>query len=395
MPLTLESPIAQIDPRLAARTAGRRRKGVEPAKADEVLASAFDITTVGGLLHHYPRRYIDRSRVQTIRELKIGGFVTVIARVRKVAKRQTRNRQTMVTVTIGDGTGYLDLTFFNQPWLASQYQEGQELAVSGLATLYRGRLQLSNQEVEFLGGDDADLVHTGRITPVHQAVGGHHHPDDPRADPPRARAAAHAPRSDGRRAEAGGIDRGLRPRDSRHPFPRRRSGAGAARERLKFDELFTLELGVAFRKHRVEAEQQGVAHRAGQRAHRPAAGDAPVRAHRRTAPGDGRGRRGHGAASPHERAAAGRRGSRQDPGGPARRAGGDRVRATRPRSWRPPRCWRASTSARWRRCWTGWGPSLTSICSPRARRRPPRDRCPCSTASPSPTGSRRHGCHRR
>ena len=212
MPLTLESPIAQIDPRLAARTAGRRRKGVEPAKADEVLASAFDITTVGGLLHHYPRRYIDRSRVQTIRELKIGGFVTVIARVRKVAKRQTRNRQTMVTVTIGDGTGYLDLTFFNQPWLASQYKEGQEVAVSGLATLYRGRLQLSNQEVEFLGGDDADLVHTGRITPVHKASEGittrtireliH-------------RALEQLPtlqRPDGRRTDPGGIDRRLRPR---------------------------------------------------------------------------------------------------------------------------------------------------------------------------------------
>ena len=260
MPLTLATAIAQIDPRLAARTAGRRRKGVEPAKADEVLASAFDITTVGGLLHHYPRRYIDRSRVQTIRELKIGGFVTVIARVRKVAKRQTRNRQTMVTVTIGDGTGYLDLTFFNQPWLASQYKEGQEVAVSGLATLYRGRLQLSNQEVEFLGGDDADLVHTGRITPVHKASEGittrtireliHRALEQ--------LSTLHDPMA-GELAQAGSIvayDRAVR---DIH-FPDDDRALARARERLKFDELFTLELGVAFRKHRVEAEQQGVAH---------------------------------------------------------------------------------------------------------------------------------------
>ena len=40
-----------------------RTKGPE---AHVVLAEAFDIDTVGGLLHHYPRRYIDRSRVQTI-----------------------------------------------------------------------------------------------------------------------------------------------------------------------------------------------------------------------------------------------------------------------------------------------------------------------------------------
>ena len=46
------------------------------------------------------------------------------------------------------------------------------MAVSGVATLYKGRLQLANQEVEFLQGDDADLVHTARITPVHPATEG-------------------------------------------------------------------------------------------------------------------------------------------------------------------------------------------------------------------------------
>ena len=35
-----------------------------------------------------------------------------------------------------------------------------------------GRTQLANQEVEVLGGDDSDLVHTGRITPVHPASEG-------------------------------------------------------------------------------------------------------------------------------------------------------------------------------------------------------------------------------
>ena len=43
-------------------------------------------------------------------------------------------------------------------------------------------------------------------------------------------------------------------------FPEDQGQLARAQERLKFDELFTLELGVAFRKHRVEAEQAGVAH---------------------------------------------------------------------------------------------------------------------------------------
>src|SRR6266513_3698305 len=95
--LTLGSSISAVDARLATRRSGARAKGPE---ASEVLARAFDIETVGGLLQHYPRRYIDRSRVETIRELKIGRYVTVIATVHKVFKRQTRRHQSMVTVTI-------------------------------------------------------------------------------------------------------------------------------------------------------------------------------------------------------------------------------------------------------------------------------------------------------
>src|SRR2546422_8473086 len=169
MPLKLDSLILDIDRRVATRRVGSRTKGPE---AHEVLARAFDVVSVGDLLHHYPRRYIDRSRVETIRGLKVGQHATVIAAVKKVAKRQTRRHQTMVTVTLYDGTGYLDLTFFNQPWAASMYRAGSELAVSGVSTLYRGRLQLAKQEVEVLRGDDADLVHTGRITPVHAATEG-------------------------------------------------------------------------------------------------------------------------------------------------------------------------------------------------------------------------------
>ena len=256
MPLTLASSIMDVDRRLATRRVGLRTKGPE---ANEVLSAVFGIDAVGDLIHHYPRRYIDRSRVETIRSLKVGGYATVIARVKKVTKRLTRRRQSMVTVTITDGTGYLDLTFFNQPWTAGTYREGQELAVSGVAQLYRDRLQLANQEVELLGGDERDLVHTGRITPVHPASEG--------LTARTIRELAHRalerlPKlpdplpSDVVRGEAlGPFDRSIR---DIH-FPDDDAALARAIERLKFDELFTLELGVAFRKHRVEADAAGVA----------------------------------------------------------------------------------------------------------------------------------------
>ncbi len=254
--LTPSSPVTAIDRRLASRRAGFRDKG--PPAAD-VLAEAFEIRTVADLLHHYPRRYIDRSQVSAIRDLRTGQQATVIARVKKTAKRQTRRRQSMITVSLYDGSGYLDLTLFNQPWAAGLYKEGQELAVSGTAALYRGRLQMANFEVEVLR-EDADTVHTARITPVHPATEGIsgrtirelvfraleqlRSIDDPLPE-------------DIVSAESLILfDRAIR---AIH-FPNSQEDLSQARERLKFDELFTLELGVAFRKHRVEAGERGITH---------------------------------------------------------------------------------------------------------------------------------------
>src|SRR5207249_1194909 len=98
--------------------------------------------------------------------------VTVIGTVRVVQQRRTRRGQRMVTVRIFDGTGTLDLVFFNQPWTATLYRPGVEVAVSGLAGIYQRRPQLQKQEVEILRSDDAETVHTGRITPVHRATEG-------------------------------------------------------------------------------------------------------------------------------------------------------------------------------------------------------------------------------
>ena len=260
MPLTPDSPITDIDAKIAARRAGSRTRGEE---AWAVLENAFGITSVGQLIHHYPRRYIDRSRVSAIGDLPIGKYVTVIAHVKKVAKRLTRRHQTMVVVTLYDGTGYLDLTFFNQPWTASLYREGAEVAVSGVGALYKGRRQLANQEVEVLRGDDADQVHTGRITPVHPASEGISTRTirelmwkaidqlPAMADP----IPAHIVNAE----DLGSYDWALR----HIHFPEGQGQLHTATERLKFDELFTLELGVAFRKHRVAAEATGIAHQPG------------------------------------------------------------------------------------------------------------------------------------
>jgi ATP-dependent DNA helicase RecG len=257
--LTLDRPVLEADQQVANRRSGVRTKG---PPAYQVLEDGLGISTVGELLRHYPRRYIDRSATVPIGELRFrqGQQVTVIGRVRRVDKRLTRRRQSMVTVTLYDGTGSLDLVYFNQPWTASTYREGVELAVSGVAAVYRGRLQLANQEVEILRGDDAETVHTGRITPIHPAAEG--------ITTRTIRELVHralqrvGPIPDPLPAEV--IEgEGLGPEDealrSIH-FPDDPEALARAKDRLKFDELFALELGVAYRKRRVERGAKGVTH---------------------------------------------------------------------------------------------------------------------------------------
>jgi ATP-dependent DNA helicase RecG len=257
--LELDDPLTAIDRRLASRRTGVREKGPE---AHEVLAD-MGIRTVGDLLRHYPRRYVDRSTVQAIRDLRSGEPATVLGLVRSVRKRPIRGpgRRTLVTVTLTDGTGELDLTFFNQPWTASTYRPGSEVAAWGIATRYGRRLQLANQEAELLRSQEHDLVHTGRITPIHPAAEGvstrtirelvHRALERlPRIDDP-------LPTDVVRDEGLEDLDHALR---SVH-FPEGGDELRRAIERLKFDELFVLELGVAFRKHRVESERTGVPHR--------------------------------------------------------------------------------------------------------------------------------------
>jgi ATP-dependent DNA helicase RecG len=259
--LTLDSPVPAISRTLAARHMGAR--GNQGPEAAAVLAGSMDVHTVGELLHHYPRTYIDRAHETSIPRLVPGMFATVIGHVTNVYKTYTRRtKKSMVKVTIAgnDGRGRMELTFFNQPWLAATYSKGTELAVSGLVTLYKGRPQFARQEIEVLRTPDQEHVHTSRITPVHKVSEGvstrtvrelifrAFEQLPPFEDP--------MPPEIVRAERLGSYDRAIR---DIH-FPADDAALDAARERLKFDELFMLELGVAFRKRRAEADQHGVAH---------------------------------------------------------------------------------------------------------------------------------------
>src|SRR5688500_13984005 len=72
------------------------------------------------LVQHYPRRYHDRTQQAEIVELSVGQEATVLAEVRRIRSRYTRNRRAIVDAVVYDGTDLLNIVFFNQPWRERQ-----------------------------------------------------------------------------------------------------------------------------------------------------------------------------------------------------------------------------------------------------------------------------------
>ncbi|MDX2380889.1 MAG: OB-fold nucleic acid binding domain-containing protein, partial [Acidimicrobiia bacterium] len=136
-----------------------RLKGVGDKRA--AALESLGIDNVFDLLTTYPRRWVDRSNEARIADLEVGEEALVLATVRTVRQRRTRNRRSMVEVNVGDLTGRIDVVFFNQPWRARQLQEGLELALFGKVDHYRGGLQMSNPVVDLIGD------RTGRIVPIY------------------------------------------------------------------------------------------------------------------------------------------------------------------------------------------------------------------------------------
>ncbi|MDQ3574273.1 MAG: ATP-dependent DNA helicase RecG [Actinomycetota bacterium] len=228
-------------------------RGVGEKKAGALAAMGIEV--VLDLLTHYPRRYVDRTQQAEIRELRPGHEAMVVATVKRVSSRRTRNRRSLVEVDVFDGSGYLRCTFFNQPWRARQLAVGTEAVFFAKVDMYRGRRQMSSPVVDLIGD------RTGRVVPVY--------PQTEKGLPTweLASLVEEALERAGDFAEPlpERLLRELDLMDRTRAFrrihcPETLPDAYAARKRLAFDELLRLQLALVMRKRAVEREAKGIRH---------------------------------------------------------------------------------------------------------------------------------------
>jgi len=243
---------------LASHPVGELR-AVGP-KLDASLAE-MDIRTALDLLQHYPRRYHDRTRKLEIEELKEGDEATVFAEVKRIRGFRTRQGRAMVEGEVFDGSSYLRVVFFNQPWREKQLSEGTEAAFFGRVEYRRSRLQMTNPIVDIL---DRVGENTGAIVPVY--------PQSGKAEvftwQLRKIVAACLQRTKPRGfAEPLGAEvlegRGLVDRTRAYRgihLPETHEDHRQAAERLKFDEFVRMQVGLVARKRALEQERTGIRH---------------------------------------------------------------------------------------------------------------------------------------
>lgn len=252
--MTTVTPITLAE--LASMDLGRL-SGVGPKKLTGL--HSLGLHDLYGLLTHYPRRYVDRTKEARVSDLVPGDEALVIGRVSSVSSRRVRGGRVMVTAQLRDDTGTLRCTFFNQPWRERQLgSTGQDVAVFGRVEVFNGVRQMTNPIVDLLGD------RTGRIVAIY---------------PLTEKSGLSTWDLAGwvaqvlRRCEQRGIGDPVPAEvlERLDLIPRAAAFAGihapdsmahmvVARQRLVFDELLRLQLALVQRKADLERSESGIAH---------------------------------------------------------------------------------------------------------------------------------------
>ncbi|MEU0137826.1 ATP-dependent DNA helicase RecG [Streptomyces sp. NPDC006296] len=224
----------------------------------KVMAEHLDLHTVGDLLHHYPRRYEERGRLTALTDLPLDEHVTVVAQVADARIMMFNNgRGKRLEVTLTDGSGRLQLVFFGHG-VHKPHKEllpGRRAMFAGKASVFNRKMQLAHPTYQLLDAQDEEEAteavdaFAGQLLPIYPAC--------KQLDSWRIAKAVDTvlPRA----VEA--VDplppalregRGFVPLPEallRIHRPQTKADIEAARDRLRWDEAFVLQVALARRRH--------------------------------------------------------------------------------------------------------------------------------------------------
>jgi ATP-dependent DNA helicase RecG len=266
------SEVVQAPPRgLELFAPARRAQPLRVTPKQAEVLEKMGIRSVQDLLQHYPRRHVDRTKLRTIDELARvarGGEkeVTLHARVEtmnrpfELQKRTTKGKKrTILKATVRDETGRIAVTWFNQDWVARALPQGSEAFFYGGLGYFKGKLQMTSPRFEVVRSGK-EPFNVGRIIPIYPAT------EQMKTDQLRKLIwetlakldRIMDPVPDDIVQSLGLMSRGDAIRLIH--FPDDKDDVMRARRRLVFDDVFTLQLGLVYRKRKLERTVQGISH---------------------------------------------------------------------------------------------------------------------------------------
>ncbi len=134
-------------------------KGVGPKRA-ELLEKELGIRTCNDLLYFYPYKYIDRSRFYSINEIdSTQTFIQIKGKITHFRMEGQRFKQRLVAV-FADNTGKIELVWFKgTQWVTRNYQPDIEYIVFGRPAVYNHKLSIAHPEIEIAGREEA-IIHS-------------------------------------------------------------------------------------------------------------------------------------------------------------------------------------------------------------------------------------------
>jgi len=146
------------------------------------LLHNMDIFTIEDLLEYFPRDYLDRSEISKINELIDGQAATIMVYMTGQPQALYKSGKNITKIRFSDGTGHIEITWFNQTYMRNNIKADTEYYISGKVKHGYNILTMETPEVEavkqnvprgtFSESGHGENLSAGRIVPVYPLTSG-------------------------------------------------------------------------------------------------------------------------------------------------------------------------------------------------------------------------------
>lgn len=138
--------------------------------------SRLEIHTVGDLLHHYPFRYDDLTLSPPIESITDGQLLTLNGSIVSISNIKTRNgKQMQKAIFASVNDDIYDVVWFNQPYLIQTFKQTPTITLSGKVKIFRNKPSFTAPSYEVIKSNEPHAnqsIHTNRLVPTYHLTSG-------------------------------------------------------------------------------------------------------------------------------------------------------------------------------------------------------------------------------